>query len=207
MMNHRGHEGHGRHWMHGADLRGDFCGHMRGPCRDIPEASDMRCDERAMHMMRMMHMLHSQEGMGCDDERFHGHHDHDHDRRHVFGGLRGMFARHFGGRPKECHPSMRGVFNLGVFQEDAFDVVIEENADENVVHVMLPGVAKENISLSNLPGMLLLRVAKSEKDGGATTEQALLLGHCDESAIHARHRDGVLEIFVPKTKGQEIEVK
>lgn len=154
------------------------------------------------------HGRHGMMDMDMRDARFMHMHGCPHEGMHAHGGMHGemggfgkMFAEHFADRAK----GFRGVFNLGALQEDAFDVVVEDRAEESVVHIMLPGVARKNISLENLPGMLVVRV---ERDGEEkATEQALLLRHCDEQAIRARHRDGVLEISVPKTKGRAIEVE
>ena len=100
---------------------------------------------------------------------------------------------------------MRGVFPLGVFCEDAFDVVVKDTEEGYLAVVMLPGAPKDSISLECLPGLLLVRVAGAGEDGKAA-ELPLLLAQCDEAAIRASYRDGALEISVPRTKGRAIEI-
>ena len=188
-----------------------FFGRMRGGRRGMDERGEMGvCEAQMMCMMHMMHKMHAHGGHGDDAEcrmpDFHGHHDHlGHHDHHGFEGLRGAFMKHFGGRMGGRPHGMRGVFPLGVFCEDAFDVVVKDTEEGYLAVVMLPGIEKSSISLEALPGLLLVRVERIGENGEAA-ELPLLLMQCDEAAIRASYRDGALEISIPRTKGRKIEV-
>jgi HSP20 family protein len=118
-------------------------------------------------------------------------------------GLRGMFMHRFGHHMDGFSHMKRGVFDPCGFVEDVFKVEVKDTDENYLIEAELPGFSKEAISLSRLPGMLVITV--NEEDEKAT-ERPLFLAHCDEENIHARYHDGVLEITVPKTKGQKIEI-
>ena len=209
---------HGRHGrgrgcaMDERSTHGGFFGRVRGGRRGMGEQGEMAaCEAQMMRMMHMMHEVHAHGGheneMRCGTLDFHGRHDrHEDCDHHGFEDLHGAFMKRFRGRMGARHHGMRGVFPLGAFCEDTFDVVVKDTEEGYLAVVMLPGVDKSLISLEGLSGMLLVRVEGAGENGEAT-ELPLLLAQCDEAAIRASYRDGALEISVPRTKGRKIEVE
>ena len=164
-----------------------FWGNMRGERPD-----EFGRDERDFHAIHSRHRGGWGSHEGCGDG--HDHHD-----------IRGFLMKRFGGHMghMERFANMRrGVFDPHGFLEKSFKIDIQENEGEYLVQAKLPGVKKELILLERLPGMLVITVEVE----GEKTERPLFLAHCDEEKICARHSDGVLEIRIPRSKGQKIEI-
>lgn len=103
-------------------------------------------------------------------------------------------------------------------------VDVVENKDAYVLHAELPGLEKKDINVSVEDGVLTISgerkfEGKDEKDDnyryyerryGSFSRTFKLPEHVDAAKIKANHKNGVLELTLPKTeaaKPRQIEVK
>ena len=118
------------------------------------------------------------------------------------------------------------MFGPPTIQETAWSprVDIVEDKDAYRVHADLPGLSKEDVKVTVEDGMLTINgerkaEKREKKDGkyeyhertyGSFSRSFRLPDHIDAGAIKASHKNGVLELLLPKreeAKPKEIEVK
>ncbi len=104
---------------------------------------------------------------------------------------------------------------------DSFRVDVKDGGDAYELTADLPGVAKENISLSYENSYLTIAAnqtdAKDEKDDGGnyirrertmgSVSRSFYIDNIDESKIHAEFKDGVLRVDLPKAKPEEVKAR
>lgn len=95
-------------------------------------------------------------------------------------------------------------------ETDTFKVDVEENEKEYIVHAELPGVKKEEISLSLDDGRLRIAVSRNEEKEEknknylhrerriCSMERNIFLQEAGEENIKAKLEHGVLKIEIPK---------
>jgi HSP20 family protein len=102
-------------------------------------------------------------------------------------------------------------------------VDIDESAEDFTVRVDLPGVSQKDVKVSLMGDTLTIRGERKREEGRkdrnahriertyGTFERIFTFGTpVNNEGIHARYRDGVLEVVVPKAeeaKVREIEIK
>jgi len=102
-------------------------------------------------------------------------------------------------------------------------VDIEETADEVVMHVELPGINPENVSVQINNGVLTIRgerhaqkrenskqFIRVERTYGSFFRSFTLGVTVEQEKIHANYHDGILDVVLPKAeeaKPKQIEVK
>lgn len=100
---------------------------------------------------------------------------------------------------------------------------IAEKKNEYEVEVMVPGSAKENISVTFEDSFLKVKAAGSKAENAVTQdepeyvwkefsrgdiERSIYIGeHIKKDGIHAEYADGILTIHVPKEDAQNIQVQ
>ena len=103
----------------------------------------------------------------------------------------------------------------------SFKVDVKDNGDAYELTADLPGVAKENISLSYENSYLTMAAnqsdAKDEKDDHGnyirrertmgSMSRSFYIDNIDEAKVHAEFRDGVLKVDMPKAKPEEVKAK
>ncbi|MPM94844.1 18 kDa heat shock protein [bioreactor metagenome] len=101
---------------------------------------------------------------------------------------------------------------------DTFKVDIQEDEGGYYVAAELPGVKREELSLSMDDGRLTIAVSRSEssEDGGknylhkerrfSSMQRSILLADADASGVKARLENGVLNVSIPKQVKQNTAV-
>lgn len=100
-------------------------------------------------------------------------------------------------------------------QELGFPVDVNETEDEYIFQAELPGMEKENMSVSYEGNVLTIAAAREEestREGASSVRRERRCGrfarqfyleNVDSSRISARYQQGVLEVTVPKQTRQE----
>ncbi len=102
---------------------------------------------------------------------------------------------------------------------DTFKIDVREEDKNYLVEAELPGVNKEDITISVEDGMLTIAVKheeqKEQKEKNyihrerrfSSMERRLMLGDADGTGISAKLNDGLLEIKIPKKEKQDTSKK
>ena len=127
--------------------------------------------------------------------------------------LRGFFVRPVG---------LEGTHNQQAYGQ--FRVEVSENEQAYVIHAEIPGVKKEDISISiDADQVAISAEVKNEKQANEGTRvlrseryygkvhRAFALGQpVDENGASAKYQDGILELTLPKkaaTQAKRIEIQ
>ena len=97
----------------------------------------------------------------------------------------------------------------------SFPVEVVETEHEYQISASLPGVKRQHIGIEVLPQAILIKVKlqdnESHNKGFRKTANRLsrtisLYKPFDDKKINAHHRDGILQLTVPKLKGKTISI-
>jgi HSP20 family protein len=117
--------------------------------------------------------------------------------------------------------SIDDFFRQPLFPQASFRVEVREQGDKHIIRAELPGVNKEQIGIDILGDTLTISVKKQsifteEDDRSNVYRRSESLQHSsrtitfphliDEKRTKASYRNGLLEVSIPKVKGNSIEI-
>ncbi|MEK3797517.1 Hsp20/alpha crystallin family protein [Peribacillus sp. FSL H8-0477] len=100
----------------------------------------------------------------------------------------------------------------------SFPVEIVETEHEYQISASLPGVKRQHIGIEVLPQAIMIKVKVPDKANNPLRNNGLrrtidrlsrtisLYKPFDDKKINAQHRDGILQLTVPKLKGKTISI-
>ncbi|MFS0781430.1 Hsp20/alpha crystallin family protein [Bacillus sp. 1P06AnD] len=128
----------------------------------------------------------------------------------------------FSGKPLgNILQSMDGFFHNSSINR-SFPIELIEEGTHYVVKAKLPGIRKQQINIEVINQMMNIAIyneesleqkspsgetVRSQRSIQAIQRNITFVKPIDDQGITAEHRDGLLEITVPKLKGKEVQIK